>query len=128
MTKMEQLVQRAARMAAAKASAIPGWRADIRGLEQRKAGIERKIDEASKIEKRLATYQEAMQAAKDEDPPCPDCWMDRGEELALMPITSDAPDEVQYGCMECGFEASFPAQTVRSQTPVINATSARRAA
>jgi hypothetical protein len=128
MTKMEQLVQRAARMAAAKASAIPGWRADIRGLEQRKAGIERKIDEASKVEKRLATYQEAMQASKDEDPPCPECWMDRGQELALLPITSDTPEEVQYGCMECGFEASFPAQSVRSRTLVISPSSVSRAA
>ena len=115
MTETEQLVQRAARIADAKASAIPGWRADICDLEQRKAGIERKIDEARNVEKRLATYREAIQAASDEDPLCPDCWMHREQELAMMPITiaSDTPDENQYGCMECGFEASIPAQTVR---------------
>ena len=115
MTKTEQLVQRAAQIAGAKAYAIPGWRADICDLEQRKAGIERKIDEARNVEKRLATYREAIQAASDEDPLCPDCWMDRAQELAMMPITSDTPDEDQYGCMECGFEASLPAQTVRSR-------------
>jgi DNA-directed RNA polymerase subunit M/transcription elongation factor TFIIS len=126
MTKTEQLVQRAARIAHARATAISGWRADIRDLEQRKARIEREIDEATSVEKRLVTYREAAQAASDEDPICPDCWMDRAQELAMMPITSDTPNEIQYGCMECGFEASFPAQTVRSQP--IGARSARQAA
>ena len=128
MTKTEQLVRRAAQIAGAKASAIPGWRADIRDIEQRKARIEREIDEARNVEKRLATYREAVQATSDDGPLCPDCWMDRAQELAMMPITSDTPDENEYGCMECGFEASFPAQTVRSRTRVISGRGARRAA
>lgn len=125
---MDQLVQLAAQIAAAKASAIPGWRAVIRDLEHRKAGIEQQIKEASNVEKRLATYQKATEATKDENPPCPNCWMHREQDLALMPITSDTPDEVYYGCMNCGFEASFPAQSVRSQTRVFSARSTRRVA
>ena len=83
----EQLVQRAAQIAGTKAAAV--------------------------FAKRLATYHEATQPAKDEDPPCPDCWMDRGEQLAMASIKIDTLDEVQFGCMECGFEASFPARTMR---------------
>lgn len=83
----EQVVRRAAQIAGAKAAAV--------------------------FTKRLATYHEAIQAAKDEDPLCPDCWMDRGEDLAMAPITIDTLEEVQFGCMECGFEASFPARTIR---------------
>ena len=109
----EQLVQRAAQIARAKASAVSGRRADIRDLNQPRTGIEREVDEGSDVAKRLATYHEATQAAKDEDPPCPDCWIDRGEQLAMAPITIDTLGEVQFGCMECGFEASFPARTVR---------------
>ena len=116
MTKTEQLIQRAAQIAGVETFAISGWRTDIR---------DHKILAASDLETRLAAYQEAT---KDEDPPCPDCWIERGQQLAMAPITSDTPDENQYGCMECGFEVSFPAQTVRSRTRVSSAKSARRAA
>jgi hypothetical protein len=114
MTKTEQLVQCAAQIAGAKASAIPGWRAIISDLEQRKAGIERAIDDARNVEKRFSTYREAIQAASEQDPLCPVCWMDRAQELAMMPMTSDKPNEYQYGCIGCGFEASFPAQSRRA--------------
>lgn len=96
MTKTEQLVQRAAQIAGVQASAISRWRTGIRN---------RKTLAAGDLETRLASYHEA---ANDEDPPCPDCWIERGQQLAMAPITSDTPDEIQYGCMECGFAASSP--------------------
>jgi len=112
---MEQLIQRAAQIAGAKASTDTRRGADIGRLNRPKAGIGRKV-EASDVGKRLAAYHEAVQTVKDEDPPCPDCWMHRGEELAMAPITSDSLDEDQFGCMECGFEASLPARTRRYRT------------
>ena len=63
--------------------------------------------------RRLASYEQAMQVGQDGDPLCPDCWMHQGEELAMAPISSETPGEHQFGCMECGFEASFPARAIR---------------
>lgn len=67
--------------------------------------------------RRLASYEEAIRAGQDEDPLCPGCWMHQGEELAMARISSDAPDEHQFGCMECGFEASFPVRATRYRRP-----------
>ena len=100
----EQLVQHATGIARAKACAVSGK--PVSDLSQ----LRKEVGAGSDAVKRLATYHEA---AKDEDPPCPECWMDRGEELAMAPMTIDTLDEVQFGCMECGFEASFPARTLR---------------
>jgi hypothetical protein len=82
-------------------------------LVQRAAQIARAKGD---LAKRLAAYRDVLHAAKDEDPACPDCWIERQDHLAMTPIACETQDEVQFGCMECGFEASFPARTARYWT------------
>jgi hypothetical protein len=108
----EELVQRAAQIARAKASLASGRRTNIRDFGPPETAVERRADKQGDLAKRLAAYQEALQAAADEDPPCPDCWIGQ-EELAMAPIASETLDEVQFGCMDCGFEVSFPARAAR---------------
>ncbi len=104
MTKTEQLLKRAVQIAGGNASAISGRKIDTRAPRLRRAGAERAINEANEVEQRLATYCAAIQAAKEEDPACPDCWIERGQDLAMTHIAGEWPDEHRYGCMECGFE------------------------
>jgi len=127
MTKMDQLFRRAAFVVGRNAAAISG-KADVRFLKPRRAAAGGAIKDANEIELRLSAYYAAVEAAKEEDPPCPDCWIEGGEQLALAPIASDWLDEHRYGCMECGFEEAFPASGVRDPARKNRARGAKRAA
>lgn len=88
----------AIRFGASLGAAKAALQREINGKNAEAKDLERRIEQIGNAPERATTFP-----VGDGKYRCPQCWVERGQEVLLQARTSDLPDEDLFVCKDCGY-------------------------